>query len=545
MIREDRRPSPDVDICIVGGGVAGGFVAYTLASRGYRVVILEAGPRFDRSKDRERVERVLRPEFSKEDIWPEGIDDQRDRFTDSTPDNVVNDLNVQRLKGVGGTTMHWAAHVPRLHEKDFEMQSQYGLAVDWPINYADLEPYYDQTEVEMGVAGGGDNPFVPRSSPPPMPGHPHSYVDTLYKDACDALGIETHSYPLAINTESYDGRTQCLSFSTCAPVCPSGAKYTGDVHIHKAENEGARVISEVPVQRLEHDDTGDSITAAVYRTPSGETYRQTAEHFVVACGGIETPRLLLLSDSDEYPEGLANSSGTVGKYFQTAMNVDASGVVDQPVNDQAIGFPTLESQEFYDHEDPLPGSIRLRFWNEDPTTPATAALRGSPISDTFTGSAWGDDLLEAIPDASTNHRVGISAQVELLPDESNQVALDHSKTDSHGNPVPDISLEPGSHAIKTGEYAAEIMRDILTEMGATDISTSDPEYQAIGNHHKGTTRMGSDPASSVVDGTLRTHDLNNLWLVSSSVFPTGGAVNPTLTIGALALKAADHLDDAL
>jgi choline dehydrogenase-like flavoprotein len=187
----------------------------------------------------------------------------------------------------------------------------------------------------------------------------------------------------------------------------------------------------------------------------------------------------------------------------------------------------------------------LRFWNKDPAAPATAALRGSPISDTFTGDVWGDELLEEIPDASTNHRVGVSAQVELLPDASNQVSLDPSTTDSHGNPVPDISLSVGAHALETCKRANEIMTDILTEMGATDITTTDPQSQAIGNHHKGTTRMGSDPSSSVVDSTLRTHDLDNLWLVSSSVFPTGGAVNPTLTIGALALKAATHLDDAL
>lgn len=538
---ENRRPSKNVDVCIIGAGVAGGFVAHSLASRGFKVVILEAGPRFDRKNDTDRMEKAIRPEYGLLDVWDAGIDEKRDKYTDSTPENISCSLNTGRLKGVGGTTLHWAAHVPRLHEKDFNMNSRYGVAVDWPFDYTDLRPYYAKAETEMGVAGGGDNPFVPRESSPPMKAHPQSYADTLYQEACDELDIRVHSYPLAINTTAYDGRSQCIGYGTCTPVCPSRAKYTGDVHVQKAEAKEVRVISRVPVQRLEHDEDGAAIESAVYETPDGDTFRQSARRFVVACGGIETPRLLLLSKSDQYPDGLANRSGAVGKYFQVAIDVDVHGRVEQHTNDQPIGFPTMGSDQFYDHDDAVPGSIRLRFGNEDPQSPVTTALQGNPIEDTITGGTWGDDLLEEIPDASKNRRVSMSAQVEQLPSADNQVSLDETKTNSYGNPVPDISLDVGAHAIETGEYAIEIMTEILSEMGAENVTTTDPRTQAVGSHHKGTTRMGTDPDESVVGATMQTHDLDNLWIVSSSVFPTGGAVNPTLTIAALALKAADHL----
>jgi len=544
----DRTPSANPDVCVIGSGVAGALVAHRLSTRGYEIVMLEAGRRFDPSNRLQQMEDAIRPHGSNRDVWEMG--NELHKYTSSG--EVFYGLNNTRVKAVGGTTLHWLGITPRLHEKDFEMNTRYGLASDWPISYDDLRPYYAEAEQEMGVAGSDDNPFAPpRENPYPMEAFPPSYSDSLFAEACETLGITMHSVPQARNSEAYDGRSPCVGYSTCIPVCPSGAKYSADVHVRKAESNGVRVIDRAPVQRLEHDGAGESVTAAVYATPDGTRHRQTAKRFVLACGTVETARLLLLSTSDQYPDGLANSSGVVGKYFMDQPIVSIDAVLDQETNTNPIGYHTSETHQFYDHEEPTPGSIKFVFDNANPLNPADRALRGADqstredLTDPLTGDAWGDEALEQMRANVPNRRVSMFANPELLPREDNTVTLDRSKTDDYGNPVPDVSYSLGSHARETMEYAREIQHRILDELGATVVSESDLSNPKIASHKMGTTRMGTDPETSVVDPTLRTHDLENLFIASGSVFVTGGAMNPTLTIAALALKAAEHIDTGL
>lgn len=544
--QHDRTPVDRADVCVIGGGIAGGLVAYELSRRGHDVVILEAGPWMDDVDGQARMEKALRPEHGWDDIWEQGIDRERDRYTTSVPSNLGVTLNRNRLKAVGGTTLHWAAHVPRMQENDFEMNSRYGLATDWPIEYADLRPYYARAEHEIGVAGGADNPFIPRQEKPPMDAHPRSRTDKIHSEVCADLGIRTHSNPLAINSEVYDNRSECLGYATCAPVCPSGAKYTGDVHVRKALDDGATILDRVPVTRIEHDSDGSSVDAVRYLTPDGTEHRQRADHFVLACGGVETPRLLLLSDSNEHPDGLANSSGLVGNHLHWECTVAVDAEYDEPVNEHPIGFLTTVSEEFYDPGNAGPGSFRLRFRNVDPQSPLSVALGGrSPLTEPFTGTPWGDELLESMQHASENRRLRIDAQLEMLPHRDNTIRLSDSETDSLGNPVPHVSVDIGDHVTETGDAAIDTIRTIFDEMGATVTNIEGPDQQALQYHHKGTTRMGENPDNSVVDHRLKAHDLDNLWISSSSVFTTGGAVNPTLTIAALALYAADNIDAEL
>ena len=533
----DRGPRADADVCIIGAGPAGALVAHRAAKAGYSVVVLDAGPRFDFEDRSEREERAIRPGSSRPpwNMGEEGGHEKRDAYTSSGPKEYP--LNTARVKGVGGSTLHWQGMVMRLHERDFRLHSETGMGVDWPLSYADLRPYYARAERAFGVAGASDNPFAPpRTTPFPLPAFPPSHSDAMFAEACESLEITTHSVPNARNSESYRGRSECLGYGTCKPVCPSGAKYDATATIDGAEKAGAVVIDRAPVQHLKHDDAGDSVIAAVYATPDGKTHRQEASEFVLAAGGVETPRLLLLSKSPQYPDGLANSSGLVGRYFTDHFFAGVGGVVDERTRQHHVGFNTTESHQFYDQ--PADGSrtaIKLEFWNYAGPTPADIALSGSSL---------GDDLLDNIREEYGNH-LAIGALVEQVPQYENRVTLDDSKTDDHGNPVPEVVWSLDDRTRRTIERANRIQHRIMDELDANVRWVIGPEKTGAAFHHMGTTRMGTDPKSSVVGPDMRTHDLDNLTIAGSSVFPTTGAMNPTLTIAALSLSAADELLDRL
>lgn len=537
----DRTPSERVDVCVIGAGPAGALCAYKLADQGYDVVVLEAGKEFDFERRIEQLETDQRIGDAPSNVWDMG--GERDRFVNSG--DYQYSLNQKRVKGIGGSSLHWGGNVWRLHEKDFEMETRYGLASDWPISYADLQPYYAAAEQEIGVSGDTDNPFSPpRNTDFPMPAFPPSYSDEILTEAAAELDITMHSSPRAQASEAYDGRSRCVGYGNCA-TCPSGAKYTAEIHVRKAIEAGARVIDQVPVQLLEHDQSGDILESAVYVSPDGETHRQRADQFVLAAGGVEIPRLLLQSKSDQYPDGLANSSGFVGRNFMDHCYVAVVGHIDEDTHQHQIGFETLATQQFYDHDEPTPGSFILTFKNNAGQNPLRTALMGGDFTrrndtqDPVLGDEWGDDLLATLRQGGQGLRIIVGA--EMLPDRSNRISLDGSRNDDRDNPVPDVSFSVGSHAVETLRKGISIAKQVLEQAGAKRITAGDPTNPIVGGHHMGTTRMGVNPRKSVVTPQLRTHDVDNCWIPSSSVFVTGGAAHPTLTIAALALKTADHV----
>ncbi|RAW45399.1 GMC family oxidoreductase [Halorubrum sp. 48-1-W] len=521
----DRTPVPNADVCVVGAGPAGALVADRLAVD-REVVVLDAGPRFDPADRLARQERAIRPAYDRPDVWDVG--GERDAHANSG--ERFYPLNHARVKGIGGSTLHWQGMVMRLHEDDFNSGTARGVGPDWPIDYDDLRPYYAEAERELGVAGASDNPYAPpREEPHPMPAFEPSYSDSLFAEACEELGIDMHSVPNARNSEPYDDRSPCVGYGTCQPVCPSGAKYDATVHIGRAESAGATVIDRAPVQSLEHD--ADRVTAAVYATPDGTERRQEADAFVLACGGVETPRLLLLSDSEAYPNGLANTSGHVGEFFMDHLFAGAGGTLDEPTRQNHVGFYTSGCDGFYDDADEGQAPFKLEFFNYAGPSPVEMALSGDD---------WGDDLLERLRAGYGNH-VAMGALVEQLPRADSYVTLDPERTDDHGNPVPEIHWSVGDRALDTIARANEVQVAVLEELGAEVEWVAGPDATGPAYHHMGTTRMSDDPAGGVVDPNCRTHDLDNCWIASSSVFPTGGAMNPTLTIAALALRVGDDV----
>jgi choline dehydrogenase-like flavoprotein len=542
----DRTPTENADVCVVGAGPAGALVASRLASDGSDVVVLEAGRRFDFDERPGQMEQTIRP-GDDDNIWEMG--GERDEFSASGEEFYP--LNISRVKGIGGSTLHWQGMVMRLHPTDFDG----GHANDdpaWPISYEDLRPYYADAEQAIGVAGDTDNPFAPpREEQFPMPGFRPSYSDSLFAEACESLGISMHSIPNARNSEAYDGRSPCVGYGTCQPVCPSGAKYDASVHIDDAESDGATVIDRAPVQRLETDN--GRVSAAVYATPDGSEYRQSATEFVLAAGGIEIPRLLFLSANEDHPDGLANSSGAVGRYFMDHLFMGAGGTIDQRTRQNHIGFITSESHQFYDE----PGRAVERTEDSETIVPATDETLSpikleflnyagpSPVELALNGDEWGDTLLSDLQ-RDYGNSIAMGGLVGQPPRWENRITLDSGTTDDHGNPVPDIQWSWGPRVRRSISRGTDIQHAVLNELGV-DISWTANTEGGTGPayHHMGTTRMGTNPDESVVNPQLQCHDVANLSIASSSVFVTAGSMNPTLTIAALALKCADHVDERL
>jgi choline dehydrogenase-like flavoprotein len=370
-----------------------------------------------------------------------------------------------------------------------------------------------------------------------------------------------HSVPNARNSRTYEGRPPCVGYGTCSPVCPSGAKYSADVHIDDAESKGARIIDRAVVRRLETDESGSRITGATYETPDRTTHTQTADQFLLAAGAIENARLLLLSSSPEHPNGLANSSGAVGKYLMEHPYVGIVGQFDVETSVNRIGFGTSESYQFYEPDDPPPGAFKIEFSNStSPSLPELALEQKDPLVhmiNTVRGDRaaaadlrsdtqpieWGDDLLERLKESSYGHSFRIVAEIEVLPNADNRVTLNPDETDKFGDPVPDVSWGSFTeYAESAMDRAFEVLEEILSAVDAEVVSSSRFEHRQGVGHNSGTTRMGTDPETSVVDMYHRSHDVQNLFIAGASTFVTLGAGQPTLTIAATSLRLADYLD---
>ncbi|MFN2432974.1 MAG: GMC family oxidoreductase [Gemmatimonadota bacterium] len=515
---------PVSDVCIVGAGPAGSVLAARLAQAGLTVTLLEAGPRWSLAERAALVPLYLRGRNPWEVRGPGWHG-----YTNAGETSYK--LGENRAQGVGGGTLHWEGYTPRLAPEDFRLRSRHGVGEDWPFGYDELEPFYVRAEAELGVAGAADGGAPPRSAPYPLEPFPHSYADRFYAAACGQLGIAFGHLPQARNSRPYGGRAACAACGTCF-VCPTGAKATTDLtHVEAALATGrTTLLTGTVVQRLLA--RGRRVEGARARMREGEPVEPRAEVFVLAAGAVENARLLLLSRGEGHAEGLANSSGLVGRCLMMHPVVDVFGTVPRELFPYRTGFSTGASFHFASPPDRARvGSLLLEFMNNAGPQPAEVVL-GS--------DRWGEHLEETIRD-----RFGRTAQVrflvEQLPHPENAVELDADVADPAGSPVPRLRLALREHERRTMARAEEIGRGILQRMGAQDVGRRD----SFAAHQAGTARMGADPHASVVDADLRAHDADNLYVLGSSAFPTAGAANPTLTIAALALRLGDHLVERL
>jgi choline dehydrogenase-like flavoprotein len=528
------------DVVIVGSGVAGAIIAAKLAASGVAVLILEAGPRIDRIEALERFKASrLKSVQSPYPVVAHAPSPDTDRLGEYYVQSGSTVFEGIYLRAVGGSTWHWGGNASRMHPNDFRMRSQYDVAVDWPIEYDALVPFYDAAERELGVAGDPAACVVPAPRGPfPMGPIPQTYCDKLVAKAAEPFGMTLKAMPQARNAEAYDDRPACCGNAMCVPLCPVGAKYDATVHVAKAEAAGARLVENAVATRI--DLAPDRRVAAIrFKRPDGSEGVATGRAYVVAAHAIETPKLLLMSAGESAPAGVANGSGLVGRNLMGHIQVGYVGLAAQPVYPyrgpvETSGFAEWRDGPFRSYLAAMGSGTSNQGWIRAVGPEVRAA---ELIKLGFLGPA----LRKAVAE-QTVREVSIGGSAEILPNAANRVTLD-AQTDALGLPRPNLRFaidDYTSQALELGQYRH---MNIMQALGCTQILHGPPRVNTsiIG----GTARMGHDAEASVVDAQLRAHEHANLFIVGSAVFPTMGVSPPTLTIAALALRAAEQIKHAL
>ena len=529
-----------VDFVIVGSGAAGGVLAKELATAGFDIVVMEQGPWLQSS-------RFMHDELAVEqrhdllNIAEEPYQSFRATETDAPRRNTG--LALRYLRGVGGSTVHFAANYWRFRPSDFKERSICGSVPgasleDWPISYEELEPYYTKVDWEIGVSGA-PGPFdPPRSRPYPMPPLPIKSSGVLLERAAHRLGLHAQPAPFAINSQPRDGRSGCMACGHCANYgCEFGAKSSTLVTVvPKAVATGrCEVRTECTVFRVDTNAKGRA-TGVVYWDRDGRERRQRAHATILAANGVESARLLLMSASSQFPHGLANSSGMVGRNLMFNCYESTFGRFEHPLNEYKGAVAGRIIHDYYEH-DPARGfygggGIDARF----PYNPIGFALSILPPD----VPSWGPEYARALREYYA-HTVRFTGHITSLPQPTNYVALDWEHTDSRGRPA--LSLTYADHPDdRKAQYWFQSKTHALMEAAGASKIWNQPIAPSDGSVHLlGTARMGNDPEKSVVDRFHRAHDVPNLFICDGSSLVTSGRGQPTMTIQALAFRAAEHI----
>ena len=524
----------EADVVIVGSGVAGALVAWRLAEAKLNVLILEAGPRIDRLEAFKSYVVAREKNFSAPFLPVAHAPTARpnawnDYYINTGPDMFRGTYT----RAVGGSTWHWAGSALRYRPNDFRMKSSFGLGADWPLNYDQLAPFYEEAEQALGVAGSKTEDWgAPHQSDYPMPPIPPTYLDTVVEKVLGPLGMSLAVFPQARNSVDYDERPRCCGSASCVPLCPIGAKYDAGVHATKAEQAGAQLEADAVVHRIATD-TNHRISTVHFLRPDGSTGSAAGRIVVIAANAIETPKLLLMSRDERTPKGVANSSNSVGHYLMAQIDQGTRGLTKAPIYPYrgpvlTSAIPEFRDGPFRSKHSAVGTSLSNEGWGHAGGPQATAlklidqGLRGKHLQDAI---AW-----------RTERQLILGSTAETLPDSTNRIAPDETRRDAIGIPRPRIHYRIDDYA-KAGLTLAMRRHDaIFNALQATEVETF-PMVTSSGTV-LGTTRMGDDHRQSVVDRNLRAHDHSNLFIVGGMVFPTAGVNPPTLTIAALALRAS-------
>jgi choline dehydrogenase-like flavoprotein len=524
-------PEETVDVLIVGAGASGAALAWSLAETRMNILCLEQG---DWMNPADYPSTGLDWEVRAQGDFALSPNVRR-RPADYPVNDSASPITISNFNAVGGSTILYAGHFPRLKPSDFRVRSLDGVADDWPLDYATLEPYWGVNDRMMGVAGlPGDPAYPPKEVP--LPPVPLGKVGETIARGFNTLGWHWWPSDSAIATRAYGGRAPCINLGPCITGCAQGAKASTDLtYWPAATREGVTLRTRCRVREItvRPDGMADGV---IYYDADGIEHRQRAEIVVLACNGVGTPRLLLNSRSKAFPDGLANRSGLVGRNLMLHPYGMVMGVFDDPL--EGYKGPTgcgLMSHEFYE-TDPERGFLRgYSFELLRGVGPLSAALWGLSAG----RLPWGEGHHHAYQQLF-DRTGGLLAICEDLPDPENRVTLDPDLVDGNGIPAPRIEYRLGENSQRMLEHGVARAREVLEAAGAWQTFVEAP-LRLAGWHLMGTARMGTDPARSVVNEFGRCHDVRNLFIVDGSLFVTAGAVNPTCTIQALALYVADRI----
>ena len=532
-----------VDFLVIGAGAAGGVVAKELSTAGFRVVVLEQGPYLKFNQfGHDEIKYALQPTLTNDPKL------QPITFRETGSEVAKPMKAIEYGRQVGGGSVHFTANYWRFHESDFHESSIFGEVpgsafADWPISYTDLEPYYTKAEWDLGISGvAGANPFeAPRSKPYPLPPMPVKSSGVLFERATKKLGYHPFPAPMAILSQPYRGRGACVHCGFCEQFgCEMRSKSSSlETVIPMAEKTGRCEIRPNSYVRRIVTDAHGKATGAIYFDEKKREIFQRARTVVLCANGVESAKLLLVSKSNQFPNGLANSSGLVGKHLMWDNGAFASAVFDEPLNE----YKSIQvTRVIHDHyaADPKRGfyggggiDARFNFY------PVTFALFGMPPD----VPRWGAEFKRTMGWYFTR-TMSMLAHSTSLPVESNSVSLDPELKDAWGLPATRITFKQHPDDLKTMNWLLDVEREIATAMGAKKFWPQPAEAFSTSVHLMGTCRMGHDPKKSVVNAFSRTHDVPNLVVVDGSNFVTSARQQPTATIQALAYRAADHMIQA-
>ncbi len=516
------------DVLVIGAGAGGAVATLRLARAGARVVCLEQGPWVDR-QSYPGTDPTW--ELQGGGRWSSSPT-VRKLPADYPVDSTNSDMGALNFNGVGGGTVLYNAQWPRMLPDDFRVRSVDGVADDWPVTYEELSPFYEETDRQFGVSGLGGNPRYPEGAEPPLPPLPLGEVGLAVARAHHRLGWHWWPATNAIASAEYRNQHVCVRRGSCGQGCNEGAKGSTDVtHWPDALAAGAELITGARVRRITVGPDG-LVTGAKWVDRDGGEHHQRADVVLVAANGIGTPRLLLASADERHPDGLANSSGLVGRRLMLHPLATVQGVFPEPMHGwRAQNGALVQTLEFA-RSDPARGFVRGSTWGLGSSIgPLRTALGNRGVG------VWGPAHHEHM--AARLGRIGQWAILcEDLPDDENRVELHPTAVDSDGIPGVAVHYRLSENSRRMLDFMAERAADSLRAAGAVETEAT---YPIPNGHLMGTARMGDDPATSVVDRFGMAHDITNLGVIDGSVFVTAGSANPTSTIAALALRTAEHL----